>query len=59
MKKSSVEYVICPLIFQYRVTIVSTQVVANMASVTCVNIVSFRSRVRKKSTRYPIVVIVK
>lgn len=60
MKNSKVEYVICPLIFQYRVTMVNTHVETKMANVIWIRVVSFtRNVVSKKSSKYPMVVIVK
>lgn len=60
MKKRSVEYVICPLIFQYSVTMVNTHVDTKMARVICTRVVSFtRNVVSKKRSKYPMVVIVK
>ena len=50
----------CPLIFQYRVTIVSTQDVVKRASVARDTLLSFMiSDASMKSMRYPTVTIVK
>lgn len=54
VKKKTVENVICPLIFQYMLTIVSTQVAAKTLSVTCVSISFLKNVVTMNSKKYPI-----
>lgn len=49
----------CPLIFQYRFTSVSTHVVVNTANVTWVSMVFLNMVVNKKSIKYPIEAMVK
>ena len=52
VKKRSVENVICPLIFQYRVTMVRIHWATKIARVICMSVVSLtRKDVRRNSAR--------